>query len=202
MKHSWKILTCNALLAGLAYADDVPGWHRVGSAREDFEIRLDREVHHGGTASGMLECTKKRSKGTGTLEQDFRPEEYSGRRIRMRAWIKGEDAGRVMIYIRSEGPSGEILDFANTQLHAGHGTFDWRLHELVIDVPPESTVIQVGLILGEKGKAWMDDVSVEAVDRNVSRTGPPFSSSQANPRRAGIVVDHPALNLDFEQSPQ
>src|SRR5579883_1481179 len=72
---------------------------RVGSAREDFDIQFDRATFDTGTASGLLECLKKRPAGTGTL--------------------------------------------------------DWRKHQVVIDVPEGSTVLQTGLLLYEKGEAWM-----------------------------------------------
>jgi len=180
-------------------AGDVPGWHRVGSAREDFDIRIDREVHHSGNASGRLDCLKKHSSGTGSLEQDFRPDEYFGQRIRVRAWIKGENAGSVIIFVRVDGHEGQILDFGNTQNHAAGGTFDWRQHEVVIDVSPDAAAIQMGLLLRDKGTAWIDDVSVEMVDKTVKRTAPRPSVSRTNPRRAGLFIDHPALNLDFEQ---
>ena len=78
--------------------------------------------------------------------------------------------------------------------------FDWRKHEVVIDVPPESTVMQMGLILGEKGNAWMDDVELEIVDKKVHTTMPGLQPRPPNPRRAGLVVEHPASNLDFEQN--
>jgi len=206
MKLFWKTVNCAScavsaiLLPAIGLPADVPGWHRVGSAREDFDIRLDSEVRHGGNSSGLLECIGKNSQGTGTLEQDFQAEEYLGMRVRMSAWVRGETAGNVLIYIRAENTAGQVISYANSQAHAAHGTFDWRKHEAVLDVLPESTILQMGLILVQKGKAWIDDVELEIVDKKVHPTGPPFHRGAPNPRRAGLFVDHPALNLDFEQN--
>ena len=201
MKPGWKIcrFVTALVLAGTAVAGDVPGWRRVGSAREDFEIFVDRDIRHGGAAAGRIECVRKRSKGTGTLEQDFRADEYRNRRIRMSAWVRAESAGRALIFIRSENAAGQVISFGNSGNQAGRGT-DWRKQEVVIDVPPEATVIQMGLILGEKGKAWIDDLVLETVDKKIHPTSPGFQPGPPNPRRAGLVADHPASNLDFEQS--
>jgi hypothetical protein len=188
------------LFACTVYAADVPGWRHVGSARDDFDIFLDRDVHHGGQISGRIECLKNTSKGTGTLEQDFRPDEYLKKRIRISAWTRGENAGRVMIYGRAENGAGQVISFGNSLDHAIRGTLDWRKQEVVINVPEQTTVIQVGLILVEKGKAWIDDILIEEVDKKVRLTNPAFQPGPRNPRRAGLFADHPALNLDFEQA--
>ena len=202
MKPAWNLLNRVALflwIVGGVSAGDVPGWRRVGNARQDFEISLDRETRRRGNASGRLECIVKRSTGIGTLEQDFTPEAYLGQRIRLTAWLKGENAGRAMLFMRTENDSGQVLEFGNTQDHAFHGTFEWRKTEIVLDVSPKSTVVQMGLILDGSGKAWMDDVSIEVVDKHVKSTANFRGPGPANPRRAGIFVDHPPQNLDFEQ---
>ena len=177
---------------------DMPGWRRVGNDREHFDIALDRDVRHGGAGSGRLECNVKKTNGTGTLEQDFRPDEYFGKRIRVGAWIKGEDSGEALLFLRVDGHNGEVLDFDNTRSRNLHGTFDWQRRELVLDVSEKAAAIQFGLLLLGKGKAWLDDVSIEIVPRSVKRTAS-APVQRVNPRRAGLFIDHPALNLDFEQ---
>jgi hypothetical protein len=182
-----------------AQAQDVPGWRRVGSDREHFDISLDREIFHSGKAAGRLECNQKLSRGTGTLEQDFSPDEYIGKRIRVTAWIKGEKTGEALTFLRVEDRYGEIIQFTNTHLRgAAIGTLNWKKQELVLDVPAEAGVIQFGLLLMRQGKAWMDDVSIEIVPSSVKSTAISIPR-RVNPRRAGIFVDHTALNLDFEQ---
>jgi hypothetical protein len=112
--------------SGALWGGDVPGWHRSGNAKQDFEISLDRETRRNGNASGMIECLKTRSTGLGTLEQDFAPDEYYGQRIRLTAWVMGLNSGSVMMFLRVDGHFGEVLAFDNTQNRAPHGTFDWR----------------------------------------------------------------------------
>ena len=80
--------------AVLLCAQDITGWHRVGNDREHFDIALDRSVRHGGSASGRLECNLKSTSGAGTLEQDLRPDEYIGKRIRVTAMDQRREDGR------------------------------------------------------------------------------------------------------------
>src|SRR3954447_19108622 len=73
------------------------------------------------------------------------------------------------------------------------GTTDWRKYELVVDVPNDSAGVFYGLLLiGGRGKAWIDDVVLETVDDSVPTTRITKFSHEAV-----SVPDHPT-NLGFE----
>ncbi len=51
------------------------------------------------------------------------------------------------------------------------GTSDWKKYEIVLDVPPESRVIILGVSLFGKGQIWVDDLRFEDVGLDVPTTG-------------------------------
>src|SRR5262249_19135828 len=50
---------------------------------------------------------------------------------------------------------------------------EWQYYEVVGDVDEDAVVINIGLLLLNKGKAWLDDVSLEDLGRVVVRAEPP-----------------------------
>jgi hypothetical protein len=65
-------------------------------------------------------------------------------------------------------------------------------------------MIYFGLILERRGQAWMDDVTLEVVDRKVktTRAQPGVSSSRGDPmvlRKAYLNAPAAPANPDFEQ---
>jgi hypothetical protein len=183
-------------LASTALPADIPGWALRGEAPRDFEASLDRDTRHGGNASAVIWALAKHPRGFGGLLQFFRPDEYAGRRIRLSAWVKGLDVRLATIWMRVDGPSGEMLAFDNRRERVDNGTFDWRKQEIVLDVPRQAATIFIGFIL-KQGRAWVDDFSIEIVDRKVRTTGV-IGPGPVNPQFTGLFVDHSALNLDFE----
>jgi hypothetical protein len=42
---------------------------------------------------------------------------------------------------------------------------EWRIYEVFADVPKDADSIYYGLVLVGDGKAWLDSISVEVVDK-------------------------------------
>ncbi len=51
------------------------------------------------------------------------------------------------------------------------GPSDWHRYDVVLDVPEEGNVIDIGLQLGGVGKAWIDDAQLEIVSADTPTTG-------------------------------
>jgi hypothetical protein len=71
------------------------------------------------------------------------------------------------------------------------GTTNWNEYSIVLDIPEESTNIAFGIMLGGRGTLWFDDVSFEAVGKDVPITDCPCSRNSKEPREA--------KNLNFEE---
>ena len=182
----------------------IPGWGLGGANRNAYFIGLDRETKHGGESSITVRCDSGHCDKFGDIVQTIRADAYLGQRLRLSAWVKGRKAGHVALWMRVDDPESSQIQFDNMRTRGKSGTFDWRSMYIVLDVPPPGIVIHFGLILAGGGQAWLDDVTLEPVDRKVRSTnlflGPtrPIDGADAERRAYERSLDHP-VNLDFEQ---
>ena len=180
-------------------------WFPAGYSPELYEMGIDRRVFHSGTASGYIGSKTAAEGGDwATLMQRIRADEYRGRRVRLSAFIKSESVREgAHLWLRVDALGG-IRAFDAMQRRPIRGTTDWRKYELVLDVPGDSIGISFGLLLiGQRAKAWIDDLDFEVVTAKVPITG----LSQTALRESGwagaamTIPDRPA-NLGFENGDQ
>jgi hypothetical protein len=127
--------------------------------------------------------------------QSVQADDYKGKRVRLSGWVKAagiaEWAG---LWMRVDGPAAPgsnfpaSLAFDNMQDRPIKGTTGWTRHNIVLDVAPEATFISFGILLRGVGQAWIDDLSLETVGKDVPLTGQALSGA---PRKKPV-------NLDFE----
>ncbi len=147
-----------------------PGhWFLSGGARAHYEAKTDTVEKHGGGKSARLDARVADPKGYGTLMQSFRVHDLRGKRMRMRAFVKGKDIdGRGDFWLRVQGVDspgdGPGLGGGYERLK---GTFDWKPIVVVFDVPQRGDALDVGIGLDKHGTLWIDDVTLEEVDRTV-----------------------------------
>lgn len=165
------------------------GWIASGKAPQDYEFGLDGSERHSGTRSAMLRARHARPAGFATLMQEFVPDDYRGRRVRLAGWVKTNAVtGACHLWMRADsaGRMGAAMD--NMHDRPITGTTDWRRHEIVLDVPGEATLLAFGISLDGPGTAWLDDVTLETVGLDVPTTNP-------RPRE----LPHRPRNLAFEE---
>jgi len=178
-----------------AQTGDLPqGWLRMGDHPEDYEMRMDPGAGRTGKASATIKGKGPSPAGFGTLMQSIEAGEYKGKRLRLSGWVKaagiGEWAG---LWMRVDGPTSPgssfpaMLAFDNMQNRPIKGTSAWKRHEIVLDVAPEATFISFGILLRGAGQAWIDDLSLDVVGKDVPVTGQGLQGPNKKP-----------VNLDFE----
>jgi hypothetical protein len=190
---------------GSASSTAVPGWNLSGTHPDLYQIFVDHAERHEGQNSGAIVCTKARCADPGTLMQSFRADEYRGQRVRLSAWVKTKDAGRANLWMRVVGVDSEVLAFDDMSDRPKSGTLDWRRQEIVLSVPQGSVLIELGLSLEGRGQAWLDDVSLETVDKKFRTTGrrvsgTPSGSQNAETREQIAAKPLQPVNLNFEQN--
>ena len=66
--------------------------------------------------------------------------------------------------MRVDGPDDLVHSFDNMEDRSVKGSSDWTRYEIDLPVFEESWVIWFGILLGGKGKVWLRDVQIDAVE--------------------------------------
>lgn len=165
------------------------GWHMAGSHPRQYEHALANETTYMGKPAAELRSVSK-TDGFGTLMQTFSAEHFVEQRVRFSGALKCKDVeDRVGLWMRVDGPGGQMLAFDNMAGRPIGGATDWKHYEVVLDVPDEALAIALGVLLVGEGKAWMSDFNIEIVGPEVETTDAGMTA--ALPKRP--------QNLDFSE---
>ena len=186
-KISVDIITL-LLLCALVLQPAVPeGWYMAGSKPSSYESGTDEQEVYGGHASAYLKSKESVTDGFGTLMQNFQADKYAGTRIRLSASVKAEKvedwAG---LWMRVD-KGHDVVSFDNMQDRPIKGTADWKLCEVVLDVPKDATGVFFGILLSKTGTVWVSGIKFETVGNDVPVT------DVKKPQRDG------PSNLNFEK---
>lgn len=113
---------------------------------------------------------------------------YRGKKVRFRGAVRTADLqgqSRAQLWMRVDRPAREgqemnIAAFDNMDdrpIRSG----EWQHYEIVLPVDPQAVQIACGMFLMGTGRAYFDDVSLEAVASDVSTTAPAAESAAAAP---------------------
>jgi hypothetical protein len=167
------------------------GWLRDSKETWDYSIHFD-SISHSGRSSVIIHSLENRPEGAGRIYQNFDADKYRGKRVRMSGYIKSDIA---------KGWAGFRLDAympgVKEPVVTDHmydrevkGKTEWTKCELVLDIPADASLIQLGMQMEGTGTAWFDDVIFEIVDDTV-----PVTSKMENVK----PVNKEPVNLDFEK---
>ena len=154
-------------------------WHKSAKIFDDYSIGIDRGAGINGTNAGTIKSVNNKVKGCGSISQNFKPDNYLGKRIRIIAYVRSKDlkyrsllyAGASGVdYSKAHGYENKILDYGDNYKSAVKGTTDWTKCQVVIDVPVNTELIFFGCQLWGPGQIWLDNVSIETVDNSVKTT--------------------------------
>ncbi|MEO6953399.1 MAG: hypothetical protein ABI321_16480 [Polyangia bacterium] len=150
------------------------GWLAVGTAPQDYELAVDDSEKHSGTRCAVIRTRADHPSGFCTLMQELCADEYRGQRVRLSAWVKTSLVeGRAWLWMRADSDTKMAIAFDNMQARPIHGSTEWTRHDVVLDIPDPTVVLAFGLGLQGPGTAWLDEVTLEKVGRDVPTTNPP-----------------------------
>ena len=148
-------------------------WIITGTAPDKYETGIDQKVFHVGTRSAFI-CSlaeEYEEDEYATVMQQFSADRFLGKRVRFAAFVKAQDVeGWAGLWMRLDGRFSVTLKLDNMQNRPIRGTSEWNLYSCVLDVPPETEVINIGILLSGKGNVWMDNTSFQEVDHSVPVT--------------------------------
>lgn len=139
--------------------------------RYDFQIVTSEERPHSGKRCAMISRLPGKHYGEviGSFGQRLDATVYRGKKIRLRAAARADVSGtgnlswlRLSISRKGFGPQATAFDSVDKYPVTA---VEWRVYEIVADVPQDADSISYGLVLVGDGKAWLDSVSVEVMDK-------------------------------------
>ena len=139
-----------------------PGWI-VPTA--DYEVVITETNPAQGRWCAELASGEKQASPFGNLMRTIDAEPYRGKRVRLRAAVRIEPEGvtdRAQLWFRVDRPDRQMGFFDNM---SNRPICDrtWHYYEITGDVAADAMKLNFGLMLLKRGKAWLDDVTLEVV---------------------------------------
>jgi erythromycin esterase len=179
----------NALIALLA---PLTGLAQTGPANLDFEAETPgrtpsgwvvptagyvAEIRHEGCKAGsgcvaLLQPTTPSSAPFGNIMQAFSAEQFRGKTVRLRAWIRVDkaDAGdHAQMWLRVDRPGMQMGLFDNMG-DRPISSSEWVNYEIGGEVEADALSINIGVMSIGKARVWVDDATFEIVSATPQET--------------------------------
>jgi hypothetical protein len=158
----------HATEAPAASGAPIKGWFAAGAAAEDYEVGIDPQGYQHASSARIRSREGRPAASWTTLMQHFLADAYREKRLRLSGWLRSEGVtGSCLLWMRHDENVNLLLYATSSPLS---GSSPWTRREVVLDVDPEATLISIGLKLVGPGTAWLSDVSVDTVGRDVPVT--------------------------------
>ena len=132
---------------------------------ESYPVVVDSTIRHGGNYSLKLYNAKKGSFGSCSINI---PSIYSGKQVTLKGFLKTENvSGSSGLWMRLDGEDGQ-LGFDNMSDRPLKGTDDWKQFSITLPYNEDVQKIVVGALLIGGGAIWVDDLSVQIDDNDIS----------------------------------
>ena len=171
----------------LASDDGRPeGWSFAKRPDGAQMVSLTSEDPVQGAMSAFVDASAANSEFA-NLMQAFDAAPFQGKRVRFRAAVKTADnpsRTRVQMWFRVDRDSG-MGAFDNMQDRPIRAD-DWEYFDIVLDIDDDATRMNVGLFIIGPGRAWIDDATVQIVDRETPLTMSLLSQAFAEAEQAPV----------------
>jgi AraC family transcriptional regulator len=151
--------------------DEIKGWRRVSEKGmpEDYEVKVDHTQGHRSSSSALIRSRRDTAVDSSTkLMQWFLAHEYRGCRVRLSAWIKSEGlTGSCRLWMEID-ENTRLLIVATSEPVTGAA--EWTRREVVLEVDQEATLVLIAILLDGAGAAWVADIAIETVGKDVPTT--------------------------------
>jgi hypothetical protein len=158
------------------YVPKVPGYHVFISDENPKSCKQCVTIKRGTENPGPF----------GNVMQKIDAAPFRGKRVRYRAAVRtridGENGGaRLWMRIDLIAEKGQHkIGFFDNMANRPIREKEWDYYEIVGDIAEDAQSINVGMFLRGDGQAWLDDVSLEIVDKDTEVTGTTGGMSFAN----------------------
>jgi erythromycin esterase len=137
-----------------------------------FQVVTSNESPQSGERCALVRRVPGRQYGErfGGLQQTIDAAPYHGKQIRLRAAVRTDVEGtgnQAYLWLRvlKQGSGPAATPFLENMADRPITHREWRQYEIVGEVPMEAEKVEYGLALVGSGRAWLDSVSIEVVER-------------------------------------
>jgi hypothetical protein len=142
------------------------------NAALEYAMGSDASVMRDGHASTYIKNKVANPTSWGSTMQALPADDVRGKRLMVTGYIKTSAIAHYAEYwVRVDGADHQVLAYDDMSNRPLSGTADWRAFTIVLDVPASATSVSMGLLLNGTGEAWVGDVSVAVVMKDVPLTG-------------------------------
>jgi len=149
------------------------GWTLAGSAPNDYAVGYGSNglINPPDISAILASRPDANGAGFGTVMQTISARDYRGQRVRFSARLRprGVDQG-AGLWFRVDGADGKVLAFDNMQSRPVLGTQDWKVYDVIVDVPEQAERIAYGVLLIGKGRLGVDALRFDTVGKDVATT--------------------------------
>ncbi len=124
--------------------------------------------------------------------QNFSAEKFLNKRLRFSGYIKAKNvAGSAGLWMRIDGKENPTkpLEFDNMNNRPIKGNTGWKKYDIVLDIPPNSNLVNIGILLTGTGEIMISNLKFEVVDKSIPTTDLINRFQE---------IDEP-INLDFKK---
>lgn len=179
-------------VAGVKKNFSIQGWIITGTTPREYHVDYDSNIFYKGNRSVCIKGDSNAIDDTdySSIMQQVKAKNYLGKRIRFSAFIKTLDVKEWCgLWMRINDNTANIVRFDNMQDRPIEGDNEWNYYSVVLDVPDNSSIINIGVLLTGTGTIWIDHVNFEVVDKSVETTDVDLSSE----------LPQEPVNLSFEE---
>lgn len=188
----------------ISFKDNLPlDWIKWGT--DNYLLKSDSVVKHSGTFSLSIQSNNYQTgQSFGCAAFEISPD-FKGTKIEIRAYMKLLDVkdGQAGLMLRIDEKYGKSR-FDNMQQRNIHGTSDWKLYSVKLQLPKEATKIYIGAMLTGTGKLWVDDFKVLIDGTEIEKAEPKIISDNqdalSESATGSINKDRPADTLKAEET--
>jgi WD40 repeat protein len=153
----------HAVAENLGFEASPPGKAPAGWREYDDKghyTLVTNELAHGGRQSVLLDHTDANAPKHIGLMQNLAVGAFQGKRLRLRAALRCTEHPLLALFI---APYEAAWPSRTVWRQQGECTGAWQEQELTMDLSPETRFFSIGVVMRGQGKAWVDDVRLDAV---------------------------------------
>jgi hypothetical protein len=164
-----------------------------------YRVGRSNRAAHSGNGSVAIFGSDSSSIFAASFSQSFKADQYLGKRVRFRAWVRSENvAARIAGLWMRVDTHGQVIAFDNSSNHSERGTKDWHQVDIILDVPLDAVGISFGGILEGSGLLVIDDATFDVIPATGPTTDQLTDPLEIDNSSFYANLGTAPLNLNFE----